>query len=345
MNRIDPRVSTWPATMAFAKVKVMDKGMRRVRQVMEEGKNPLLKGEVHFVQICFRILGTSDKEKIDSIGRKSLKGGRGNVQTTISMIRRLLDALGKEVQSCRRESSGPSLITLNRDKLYGPTCILQHLEVSVKGTRDAIIDGFAMGFKISKFNLENSMEDFRATLKRPTRIGGPIEDAFWTFIDQKWKNSLNVAAAEPAGWDQGDSFSRGAGATRKEDQDRQGVKKAPAAGVYVALARWRSGDLLPASEEMSVHRRGWVRRLTPPIAVQGFRGQDAGGRGKIIRDNRLCPFCLRHDVDEVCYSKVNKKKPICKGAICKGQHIKWLHEMLKEVPRERGKAEGRVNVV
>jgi hypothetical protein len=67
-------------------------------------------------------------------------------------------------------------------------------------------------------------------------IGGPVEDAIWTFIDQKWKDSLNVAAAEPARWDQGGSFSRGARVVRKEDQDKQGVKKAPAAGVHVALA-------------------------------------------------------------------------------------------------------------
>jgi hypothetical protein len=59
----------------------------------------------------------------------------------------------------------------------------------------------------------------------------------------------------------------------------------------------------------------------------------------------LCPFCLLHDVDEVCYSRVNKTKPICEEAGCKGQHTKWLHEMLKEIPKDIRKAEGMVNVV
>jgi hypothetical protein len=30
----------------------------------------------------------------------------------------------------------------------------------------------------------------------------------WTFVDQKWSNALNIAAAEPTGWGQGSSSSR-----------------------------------------------------------------------------------------------------------------------------------------
>ncbi len=41
-----------------------------------------------------------------------------------------------------------------------------YLEDSVKGARDAIIGGFAMGIRISKFDVEKSLEDFRATLER-----------------------------------------------------------------------------------------------------------------------------------------------------------------------------------
>jgi hypothetical protein len=36
-------------------------------------------------------------------------------------------------------------------------------------------------------------------------------------------------------------------------------------------------------------------------------------RAKIIKDNKLCPFCLlhRHDKTEVCQAKANKSKPAC----------------------------------
>ncbi len=66
---------------------------------------------------------------------------------------------------------------------------------------------------------------------------------------------------------------------------------------------------------------------------------------KIIEDNKLCPFCLLHDRSEVCYSKVHKKKPGCMGAECKGQHIQWLHELLKGTAQARTKDDGKVNMV
>jgi hypothetical protein len=39
--------------------------------------------------------------------------------------------------------------------------------------------------------------------ERPTWMREAIEEAFWGFIDQKWRDALNVAAAEPAGWGTG----------------------------------------------------------------------------------------------------------------------------------------------
>ncbi len=34
--------------------------------------------------------------------------------------------------------------------------------------------------------------------ERPQWIQGSLEDAFWKFVDQKWRDSLNVAAAKPS---------------------------------------------------------------------------------------------------------------------------------------------------
>ncbi len=63
-----------------------------------------------------------------------------------------------------------------------------------------------------------------------------IEDAFWTFIYQKWKDSLNVAAAEPASWDQGSNFNRRQGTARREDQEKPGARKTPSTGIHAAVA-------------------------------------------------------------------------------------------------------------
>ncbi len=74
--------------------------------------------------------------------------------------------LGKEAESHRRESPSPSHTTRNWDNLDTPTLSLQYLEDSIRGARDVIIGGFAIGFRISQFDLEKSLEDFRSTLER-----------------------------------------------------------------------------------------------------------------------------------------------------------------------------------
>ncbi len=56
--------------------------------------------------------------------------------------------------------------------------------------------------------------------ERPVCVCGVVEDAFWAFMDQKWKDSLNVAAAEPAGWDQGANYWRGLEGAKKGEGER-----------------------------------------------------------------------------------------------------------------------------
>jgi hypothetical protein len=65
----------------------------------------------------------------------------------------------------------------------------------------------------------------------------------------------------------------------------------------------------------------------------------AGEREKLIKDNRLCPFCLLHDKDKPCGAK---QRPVaCTASSCKGRHIQKLHDFLKDVFRE----ENQVHVV
>ncbi len=65
--------------------------------------------------------------------------------------------------------------------------------------------------------------------ERPTWIRGAVEEAFWTFADQKWRDALNVAAAEPAGWNTGSSGPGINGA------DRRGAAEAAKKPSHVAI--------------------------------------------------------------------------------------------------------------
>jgi hypothetical protein len=51
--------------------------------------------------------------------------------------------------------------------------------------------------------------------ERPLWIRKAVEEAFWTFVDQKWRDALNVAEAEPAVWNTGSSGSGTQGADRR----------------------------------------------------------------------------------------------------------------------------------
>jgi hypothetical protein len=67
--------------------------------------------------------------------------------------------------------------------------------------------------------------------ERPTWMREAIEEAFWSFVDQKWKDALNVAAAEPVGW------GAGGGRAATHEADKRGsaeAKKLAQAAIHVA---------------------------------------------------------------------------------------------------------------
>ncbi len=39
--------------------------------------------------------------------------------------------------------------------------------------------------------------------ERPSWMREAVEEAFWNFVDPKWRDALNIAAAEPPAWGAG----------------------------------------------------------------------------------------------------------------------------------------------
>jgi hypothetical protein len=182
--------------------------------------------------------------------------------------------------------------------------------------------------------------DWRQWAKeRPVWMREAIEEAFWNFVDQKWRDALNVAAAEPPAWGAG-SGGRAAPSDSARKEPAKGPK-AGAAAVHVTGVdgkRHRQGD----SGRTCVFKD--VMGCTaahPPWLCKVFGKLPAGEREKLITDNRLCPFCLLHDKDKPCGAKLRPVSVTCAAASCKGRHIQKLHDFLKDVFRE----ENRVHVV
>jgi hypothetical protein len=79
--------------------------------------------------------------------------------------------------------------------------------------------------------------------ERPRWMKEAVEVAFWTFVDQKWQDALNVAAAEPPAWGAG----AGGRAATQDNGRKEAAKlaKAGAAAVHVTGVdgkRHRQGD-------------------------------------------------------------------------------------------------------
>jgi hypothetical protein len=165
-----------------------------------------------------------------------------------------------------------------------------------------------------------------------------VEEAFWNFVDQKWRDALNVAAAEPPAWGAG-----GGGRTVPQDSAKKEAAKPAKAGtaaVHVTGVDWkrRQGD----SGRTCVFKD--VMGCTaahPPWLCKVFGKLPAGEREKLIKDNRLCPFCLLHDKDKPCGAKQRPVPVACMAPNCKGRHIQKQHDFLKDVFRE----ENQVHVV
>jgi hypothetical protein len=94
------------------------------------------------------------------------------------------------------------------------------LRAAMLGARKAGLLHCLINYQLPNIMGELPLNDWKQWAKeRPMWVGSEVEDAFWTFMDLKWKDSLNVAAAELAGWDQGADYWRGA---RGRQEGRRG---------------------------------------------------------------------------------------------------------------------------
>jgi hypothetical protein len=182
--------------------------------------------------------------------------------------------------------------------------------------------------------------DWRQWAKeRPVWMREAIEEAFWNFVDQKWRDALNVAAAEPPAWRAG-----GGGKGAPQDGARREAAKGPKAGaaaVHITGTdgkRYHQGDSGRACVFKDVMG---CTTANPPWLCKVFGKLPAGEREKLITDNRLCPFCLLHDKDKPCGAKQRPVSVACAASSCKGRHIQKLHDFLKDIFRE----ENRVHVI
>jgi hypothetical protein len=176
--------------------------------------------------------------------------------------------------------------------------------------------------------------------ERPDWSREPADEAFWKFVDQKWKDAINVAAAEPPAWGAGGG-GKAANPQSVGAKEASKLAKAGAAAIHITEAVGRRTEHGEGRRACIFKEVMGCAGTHPPWFCRAFGKLPAKEREKIIVDNRLCPFCLLHDKEKICMAKQKQVAVACLIPGCRGRHAQKLHEALKDVLRE----EGRVHVL
>ncbi len=153
--------------------------------------------------------------------------------------------------------------------------------------------------------------------ERPQWIHENLEEVFWKFVDKKWRDSLNVVAVEPAFTDYSTDFNRNMADNLKKGELER-AKKGQAAEVNTATAEVTEITLRAVARSSErAHEKCKFKEVIECTGLhlswlcKAVGDKTPEERSRIIEDNKLCPFCLLHSAEEMCYLKTYKTKPVC----------------------------------
>jgi hypothetical protein len=162
-----------------------------------------------------------------------------------------------------------------------------------------------------------------------------VATTFERFVEMKWQDALNMAAAEPASWgvEREKPTPSGGPLDRSAPLSRGMLKVTGAVNIVEQEAPARPYS---PSWEVSFGRRCRARNL---IGCDGdhvllrcdkLMNMRAGERREVLEKSGLCLFCLKHAAELECYGQGGLYKPRCTQAGCDGQHTPGVHRLLGE---------------
>ncbi len=178
--------------------------------------------------------------------------------------------------------------------------------------------------------------------RRPEWLREDLGSAFKGFVERKWQDALNVAAAEPQPW----GVEREKAATSKAVADKashvhKGAGKASGA-VNVVSQQSPPRSHSPTWDTSSgrrCHAQFQIGCDGNHVALQCTRLQELGldERRKVLERSGLCMYCLKHAAELECYGQGGPSKPRCTQPECGGKHAVGAHKQL-------GKGDACVNL-
>jgi hypothetical protein len=171
--------------------------------------------------------------------------------------------------------------------------------------------------------------------KRPDWMQQDMTSAFERFVERKWQDALNIAAAELASWSMGrEKLSSGGGVQDKIAPISKGTLKVTGA---VNVVEQKASPRPPSpSWDVSFGRKCRARNLIrcdgEHVLLQCSKllGMKLSERKEVLEKSGLCLFCLKHAAELECYGRGGLSKRKCARVGCDGEHTPSIHELMGE---------------
>jgi hypothetical protein len=171
--------------------------------------------------------------------------------------------------------------------------------------------------------------------RRPDWMQQDVATTFERFVERKWQDALNVAAAEPASWrGEGEKATPSGGSLDRTAPTGKGALKITGA-VNVVEQKVPSRSHSP-SWDVSFSRRCRARNLIGCygdhvlLQCDKLMSMELGERREVLEKSGLCMFCLKHAAELECYGQGGLSKPRCTQAGCDGEHTPGVHKLMGE---------------
>jgi hypothetical protein len=183
--------------------------------------------------------------------------------------------------------------------------------------------------------------------RRPEWMRENLGSTFEGFVERKWQDALNVAAAEPLPWGkEKEKTTNGKGVVDKMSHAHKGAGRATGA-VNVVGQRSPPRSRSP-SWDISSARRCWAHFLIgcngDHVVLQCAKLLELGAeeRRKVLEQSGLCMYCLKHAAELECFGQGGFSKPRCMrpGCGCDGEHAVGAHRLLGESDASANLARG-----
>jgi hypothetical protein len=147
-------------------------------------------------------------------------------------------------------------------------------------------------------------------------------DAFKKFMEQKWKDALNVAAGEPGGWEARGGRAKRSPAERAAGLTQKAITAPRSASVAVVDVTTRRGSV-----DSSIPLDAGKNMQRPPARTSGTSVQRPKKRFWQVAS------CAHSVLDTLLTLSVLAKVQhpswlVCKIPKFRGQHVKSFHEMM-----------------